>query len=159
LNRYWGTYEISGTSPTGFADNIELTDPSAEDLQGALNFETFVASGAIPILAFGGDTHTEGDFIYDSSGKRVGVAPPEALGIQPTNIEFVIVGGIMRPPSLFAGSYKSGGGGINLNDFPFRGNRIGLDYHAWKQTAGEMLLHLDVKIQQLGINLRHWRPW
>jgi hypothetical protein len=103
--------------------------------------------------------HIAGDFWADEHGNNIRPAPREIQGMHPTNIEFLIVGGAMRPPSIYAGPYRSGGGGINVKDFPFKGNRIALDYNAWKQTGGKMLLHLDVKIQQLRIRLKHWRPW
>ena len=99
-----------------------------------------------------------GDFICYPDGRKV-VGPPEQIGLsEDVNLEFGIAGAIVRTPVIWAGKYSTGGMGFNIKNFPFGGNRIGLDYHAWKATAGEMLLHLDIKIQQFGINIRHWRP-
>src|SRR5271170_7262372 len=62
-----------------------------------------------------------------------------------------------------AGAYEHGGGGVNLQNTPLNGNRIALDYHpfgkAGTATASRNVLHVDIKIQQLGINVRHWTPW
>jgi len=60
------------------------------------------------------------------------------------------------------GAYEHGGGGANLKNTPFNGNRLAVDYHpfgkAGTATASKNVLHLDIKIQQLGINVRHWTP-
>jgi RHS repeat-associated protein len=60
------------------------------------------------------------------------------------------------------GAYEHGGGGANLKNTLFNGNRLAVDYHpfgkAGTATASKNVLHVDIKIQQLGINVRHWTP-
>ena len=57
-------------------------------LWNPLGFSTGSANGT---AAANNGTNICGDFICDSRGKQVSVAPPEGRGIQPTNIEFDVL--------------------------------------------------------------------
>jgi len=91
-------------------------------------------------------------------GSKVASGDPRAIG-QAVGIVATVA---YAAENVRVGAYEHGGGGANLKNTPFNGNRLAVDYHpfgkAGTATASKNVLHVDIKIQQLGINVRHWTP-
>jgi RHS repeat-associated protein len=92
-------------------------------------------------------------------GSKVASGDPRAIG-QAVGVAATVA---YTAENVRVGSYEHGGGGANLKNTPMNGNRIALDAHpfgkAGSATASRNVVHIDIKIQQLGINVRHWTPW
>jgi len=120
---------------------VDTLEAAANAVEHPVDTATSVVSGAVDTVkaAASGDPR--------AIGQVVGVAATVAYTAG--NVE--------------AGAYEHGGGGVNLQNTPLNGNRIALDYHpfgkAGTATASRNVLHVDIKIQQLGINVRHWTLW
>jgi len=91
-------------------------------------------------------------------GSKVASGDPRAIG-QAVGIAATVA---YTTENVRVQSYEHGGGGVNIKNTPFNGNRLAIDYHpfgrAGTATASKNVLHLDIKIQQLGINVRHLKP-